>query len=52
MGGLATSMVTASSLDLSNERGLKLVETMIERHISAAIDHDGLERLADFPCRL
>ena len=41
MGGLATAMVTAGTLDLSNERGVQLVATMAERHIQAALDHDG-----------
>lgn len=44
-GGLATSMVTGGSMDLSNERGLKLIATMSERHVTAAMDHNGLERL-------
>jgi len=41
MGGLATAMVTGGSMDLSNERGKQLVETMASRHITAALDHDG-----------
>jgi hypothetical protein len=45
MGGLATAMVTAGTLDLSNERGVQLVATMAERHIQAALDHDGPARL-------
>lgn len=44
MGGLATAMVTGGTMDLSNERGLALVETMAERHITAALDHDGIAR--------
>jgi hypothetical protein len=32
-------------MDLSNERGLKLLATMSNRHAAAALDHDGLERL-------
>jgi hypothetical protein len=46
MGGLATSMVTAGTIDLSNDRGHRLVETMANRHVTAALDHDGLARLA------
>ena len=45
LGGLATSTVTGGSMDLSNERGLKLLATMSNRHAAAALDHDGLERL-------
>ncbi|MBT3425933.1 MAG: phosphotransferase [Gammaproteobacteria bacterium] len=45
-GGLATSMVTGGTMDLSNERGLALVVTMAQRHITAALDHSGMERLA------
>ena len=45
-GGLATSMVTGGTMDLSNERGLALIATMAERHITAALDHEGMERLA------
>lgn len=45
LGGLATSTVTGGSMDLSNERGLKLIATMSNRHAAAALDHDGLERL-------
>ncbi|MGB1190746.1 MAG: hypothetical protein ACPG4A_10990, partial [Pseudomonadales bacterium] len=44
MGGLATAMVTGGTMDLSNARGLALVETMAERHITAALDHDGIAR--------
>jgi hypothetical protein len=44
-GGLATSLVTGGSLDLSNERGKQLVVTMSTRHITAALDHDGMNRL-------
>jgi hypothetical protein len=46
MGGLATSMVTGGSMDLSNERGLQLIASMSERHVTAALDHDGAQRLA------
>jgi len=45
LGGLATSMVTGGSMDLSNERGLRLIATMSNRHAAAALDHGGLERL-------
>ena len=47
MGGLATSVVTGGSMDLSNERGRTLVATMAERHVTAALDHNGAERLAE-----
>ena len=46
MGGLATSMVAAGTIDLGNDRGLKLIATMAERHVTAALDHDGLSRLS------
>jgi len=49
MGGLAVAMVTAGTLDLSNERGVQLVATMAERHVQAALDHDGPARLAEIP---
>lgn len=48
-GGLATSLVTGGSLDLSNERGKKLVTTMSCRHIAAALDHGGMEKLLALP---
>ena len=44
-GGLATSMFTGGSIDLSNERGRELVATMSRRHAAAALDHDGLTTL-------
>jgi hypothetical protein len=44
MGGLATAMVTGGTMDLSNDRGKQLVETMARRHVTAALDHDGLAR--------
>jgi hypothetical protein len=47
MGGLAVAMVTAGTLDLSNERGIQLVAIMAERHVQAALDHDGPARLAE-----
>ena len=47
MGGLATSMVVGGGMDLSNERGLELIATMAARHAAAALDHDGLARLAE-----
>lgn len=46
MGGLAVALVTAGTLDLSNERGKQLVACMAERHVTAALDHDGPARLA------
>ena len=46
MGGLATAMVAGSTMDLSNDRGTRLIASMVERHVTAALDHDGLERLA------
>ena len=46
-GGLATAMFTAGSLNLSNERGLRLVITMIQRHAQAALDHNGIQLLED-----
>ena len=46
MGGLATSMVTGGTMDLSNDRGLRLIATMARRHVTAALDHDGLSRLS------
>lgn len=44
-GGLATAMVVGAGMDLSNERGLQLASTMATRHVTAAMDHDGLTRL-------
>ena len=44
-GGLATSMVTGGSMDLSNERARNLIATMSRRHITAAMDHDGMAQL-------
>jgi aminoglycoside/choline kinase family phosphotransferase len=46
MGGLAVAMFTAGTLDLSNDRGKQLVASMAERHVTAALDHDGPARLA------
>ncbi|MEM7218453.1 MAG: phosphotransferase [Pseudomonadota bacterium] len=46
MGGLATAMVVGGGMDLSNERGMRLIESMSRRHAAAALDHDGLARLA------
>ena len=37
-------MVTGGTMDLSNDRGKQLVETMARRHVTAALDHDGLAR--------
>lgn len=47
MGGLATAMFTGGGMDLSNERGVQLVATMARRHVTAALDHNGLERLKE-----
>jgi aminoglycoside/choline kinase family phosphotransferase len=46
MGGLAVSMVAGGTMDLSNDRGLQLIATMAERHVTAALDHGGLDRLS------
>ena len=45
MGGLAIGILTGGAMDLSNERGTELVATMASRHVQAALDHDGFERL-------
>lgn len=45
LGGIAVPLFSGGSMDLSNERGLKLIATMVERHTTAALDHDGLARL-------
>jgi len=45
MGGLATPILIGGAMDLSNERGVELVQTMARRHAAAALDHDGLARL-------
>ena len=47
MGGLAVSIVTGGSMDLSNDRARELIATMARRHVQAALDHDGLARLAE-----
>ena len=47
MGGLAVSIVTGGSMDLSNERARALIATMARRHVQAALDHDGPARLAE-----
>lgn len=47
MGGLSTSILTGGAMDLSNERGNALIATMAHRHATAALDHQGLDRLAD-----
>lgn len=44
-GGLATAMVIGGGMDLSNARGRELVATMASRHVTAALDHDGLALL-------
>ena len=36
---------TGGAMDLSNDRGRQLVATMAGRHVTAALDHDGLNRL-------
>jgi len=41
-GGLATSMFIGGGMDLSNARGKQLATTMASRHVTAALDHDGL----------
>lgn len=46
MGGLATAVVVGGGMDLSNERGMQLGTTMAVRHVTGALDHDGLSRLA------
>jgi len=46
MGGLATSILTGGAMDLSNVRGRQLISTMACRHAIAALDHAGVERLA------
>lgn len=45
MGGLATPILIGGGMDLSNARGVELVQTMARRHATAALDHDGLARL-------
>lgn len=45
MGGLATPILIGGAMDLSNERGKDLIATMAIRHVQAALDHNGLERL-------
>ncbi len=47
MGGLATSMVVGGGMDLSNDRGMQLCVTMATRHVTAALDHGGAQRLHD-----
>ena len=47
MGGLAVSIVTGGSMDLSNARARELIATMARRHVQAALDHDGPARLAE-----
>lgn len=44
-GGLATPVLIGGGMDLSNERGLQLISTMARRHVQAALDHNGAERL-------
>ncbi len=47
MGGLAVSIVTGGSMDLSNDRARTLIATMAQRHVQAALDHDGPARLRE-----
>lgn len=46
LGGLATSIFAGGTLDLSNERGVELIATMANRHVTAALDHGGLDHLS------
>lgn len=46
LGGLATSIFTGGTLDLSNERGKNLIATMANRHFTAALDHGGLDLMS------
>lgn len=41
LGGLATTVFAAATLDLSNERGRSLIASMADRHFTAALDHGG-----------
>ena len=45
IGGLATSVFAGGTLDLNNERGKELIRMMSERHVTAALDHGGLDLL-------
>ena len=45
IGGLATSVFAGGTLDLSNERGKELISMMSERHVTAALDHGGVEQI-------
>ena len=45
IGGLATSVFAGGTLDLNNERGKELITMMSQRHVTAALDHGGLERM-------
>ena len=45
IGGLATSVFAGGTLDLNNDRGKELIAMMSERHVTAALDHGGLNRI-------
>ncbi|HJM28444.1 MAG: phosphotransferase [Acidimicrobiales bacterium] len=45
LGGLATSIFAGGTLDLSNERGKELISMMSNRHVTAALDHGGINRI-------
>lgn len=47
LGGLAVSVFTGGTLDLSNERGRELVGGMAARHFTAALDHGGFGILGE-----
>ncbi len=47
MGGLATPLLIGGGMDLSNDRGVELIATMAGRHVTAALDHQGLDRLLE-----
>ena len=45
IGGLATSVFAGGTLDLNNDRGKELISMMSERHVTAALDHGGSDRI-------
>ena len=45
IGGLATSVFAGGTLDLNNDRGKELIAMMSERHVTAALDHGGLDQI-------
>lgn len=47
LGGIAVSVFTGGTLDLSNERGLDLVAGMATKHFTAALDHGGFGILGE-----